>query len=137
MRRFASIPVFLAMIPGLLTAGAPEGRMQLWRTPGRFEITPQGGKSVVRDLRGFEVRDVESLREHYALTLGQWVRRLEAHAEEARQLTNEVFYRIWRLYMAAAVHAFRTGRTNIYQTLLAKPDRGMSGLPLRRADWYT
>ena len=28
---------------------------------------------------GFEVRDVESLREHYALTLRHWVRRLEAH----------------------------------------------------------
>ncbi|MGH9543992.1 MAG: class I SAM-dependent methyltransferase [Terriglobales bacterium] len=33
---------------------------------------------------GFEVKDVESLREHYALTLHQWARRLEAHAEQAR-----------------------------------------------------
>ena len=29
---------------------------------------------------GFEVRDVESLREHYALTLRHWARRLERHA---------------------------------------------------------
>ena len=36
---------------------------------------------------GFEVRDVESLREHYALTLRHWVRRLEAgHAEALRHV---------------------------------------------------
>src|SRR6266446_8333677 len=85
---------------------------------------------------GFEVRDVESLREHYALTLRHWVSRLEAHAGEARHYANEVTYRIWRLYMAASIHAFLTGRANIYQTLLAKPDHGNSRLPLTRSDWY-
>jgi cyclopropane-fatty-acyl-phospholipid synthase len=85
---------------------------------------------------GFEVRDVESLREHYALTLRHWVRRLEEHSDEARKMASDVTYRIWRLYMSASVHAFQTGRNNIYQTLLAKPDRGDSGLPLTRADWY-
>jgi cyclopropane-fatty-acyl-phospholipid synthase len=85
---------------------------------------------------GFEVRDVESLREHYALTLRHWVRRLEAHADEARNLTNDVTYRIWRLYMSASAYAFQVGRNNIYQALLAKPDRGNSRLPLTRADWY-
>ncbi len=84
-----------------------------------------------------EVRDVESLREHYILTLQNWVRRLEARADEARQLTNETAYRIWRLYMAGAADAFRAARINLYQTLLVKPDRGVSGLPLTRADWYS
>jgi cyclopropane-fatty-acyl-phospholipid synthase len=79
---------------------------------------------------------VESLREHYTLTLRHWVQRLEAHAEEARKLTNDVTYRVWRLYMSGSAHAFQTGLNNIYQTLLAKPDRGDSGLPLTRADWY-
>jgi cyclopropane-fatty-acyl-phospholipid synthase len=83
-----------------------------------------------------EVRDVESLREHYILTLQNWVRRLEAHADEARKLTNETTYRIWRLYMAGAADGFRAARVNLYQTLLVKPDRGISGLPLTRADWY-
>ncbi len=85
---------------------------------------------------GFEVRDVESLREHYALTLRHWVRRLEAHAEEARRVTDEVTYRIWRLYMAACAYRFRSGRYNVYQVLLSKPQNGVSGLPLTRADWY-
>jgi cyclopropane-fatty-acyl-phospholipid synthase len=82
------------------------------------------------------VRDVESLREHYALTLRHWVRRLENHAEETRDVTSDTTYRIWRLYMAGAVHGFRIGRLNVYQTLLAKPVNGQSGLPLTRSDWY-
>jgi cyclopropane-fatty-acyl-phospholipid synthase len=99
-------------------------------------LVPISSTLRVAESSGFEVRDVESLREHYALTLRHWVRRLEEHADEARQLTSEVTYRIWRLYMSASIHAFQMGRVNIYQTLLAKPDRGESHLPLTRADWY-
>ncbi len=86
--------------------------------------------------RGFEVRDVESLREHYALTLSQWVQRLEARKDDVLRIVNEMTYRIWRLYMAGAAHRFRTGQINVYQVVLSKPDRGSSGLPLTRADWY-
>lgn len=32
--------------------------------------------------------------EHYALTLHHWVRRLEAHAEEARHSADDTAYRI-------------------------------------------
>ncbi|HLH61270.1 MAG TPA: cyclopropane-fatty-acyl-phospholipid synthase family protein [Ktedonobacteraceae bacterium] len=100
------------------------------------ELVPISTTLRIAEASGFEVRDVESLREHYALTLRHWVKRLEAHAEKARRSTNEVTYRIWRLYMAASIHAFKTGRTNIYQTLLAKADHGDSRLPLTRGDWY-
>jgi len=82
------------------------------------------------------VRDVESLREHYVLTLKSWGRRLDARADEARRLTDEATYRIWRLYIGGSVNGFQSARGNIYQTLLVKPDRGVSGLPLTRLDWY-
>jgi cyclopropane-fatty-acyl-phospholipid synthase len=88
------------------------------------------------EVSGLEIRDVESLREHYALTLHHWVRRLEAQADKARRITDDTTYRIWRLYMAGSAHGFRTGRLNVYQTLLAKPSEGRSGLPLTRKDWY-
>ena len=100
------------------------------------ELVPVSSTLRAAEASGFEVRDVESLREHYALTLRHWVRRLEEHAEEARKLTSDVTYRIWRLYMAGAAHGFEVGNSNIYQALLAKPARGASGLPLTRADWY-
>jgi len=85
---------------------------------------------------GLEVRDVENLREHYALTLRQWVRRLEASRAAARKYVDEPTYRVWRLYLAGSAHGFEHGQLAIYQTLLAKPDAGgNTGLPLTRADW--
>ena len=86
---------------------------------------------------GFEVRDVENLREHYALTLSHWLHRLEAHADDARQLTDEIKYRIWRLYLAGSWYFFRSGKLDIYQSLLVKTNNGKSGLPLTRQDWYS
>lgn len=85
---------------------------------------------------GFEVRDVENLREHYERTLRFWVRELEGKAELALQLVPETTYRIWRLYMAGSAAAFRRGDIAVYQTLLSRPAGGKSGLPLTREDWY-
>ena len=86
---------------------------------------------------GWEVRDVESLREHYALTLRHWVKNLENNRERALGSVDEATYRVWRLYMASSAYGFSTNRVTIFQTLLAKPDkRGRVGLPLRRDDWY-
>jgi cyclopropane-fatty-acyl-phospholipid synthase len=101
------------------------------------DLVPISTSLRAAELSGFEVRDVESLREHYALTLHHWVQRLEAHREQARRIISETTYRIWRLYMAGAAHKFRSGHLNVYQTLLAKPVRGESGLPLTREDWYS
>lgn len=87
---------------------------------------------------GFEVRDVESLREHYAMTLRRWVRRLEAHHGEALNYVDEPTYRVWRLFMSGSAYGFSQGSLNVYQSLLVKPDKaGRSGLPLTRADLYS
>ncbi len=85
---------------------------------------------------GFHVRDVESLREHYGLTLRRWLRRLEARHDEAAALLGEKGYRVWRLYLASCAHGFHAGLFDVYQTLLSKPFHGVSGLPLTREDWY-
>lgn len=85
---------------------------------------------------GFEVRDVESLREHYVLTLRHWVHRLEAHHEQAVAATDETTYRIWRLFMSGSAYRFAKGALNLYQILFVKPLDGESGLPLTRCDWY-
>ncbi len=100
------------------------------------ELLPVSAVLATAERAGFEVRDVESLREHYALTLRHWVRRLVEHREDAVRATNEATYRTWRLYMSGSAHGFATGRLNIYQALLSKPVNGKSGLPLTRADWY-
>jgi cyclopropane-fatty-acyl-phospholipid synthase len=82
---------------------------------------------------GFEVRHLESLREHYALTLRAWVANLEASWDEAVALTTEGRARVWRLYMAASAVGFEAGRIQVHQVLGVKADQGRSGLPLRPA----
>jgi cyclopropane-fatty-acyl-phospholipid synthase len=86
---------------------------------------------------GFEVRDLENLREHYARTLRHWVRRLETQHAAALAFIEEPTYRVWRLYMAGSAAGFAHGRLAIYQALLSKPEAsGDAHLPLTRDDWY-
>ncbi len=101
------------------------------------ELVPVSLSSRVAEETGFEVRDVESLREHYALTLRCWVRRLESRHDQALRHVDEATYRVWRLFMSGSAHGFESGRLNVYQTLLVKPGPGgESGLPLTREDLY-
>ncbi|MBI3303953.1 MAG: class I SAM-dependent methyltransferase [Deltaproteobacteria bacterium] len=100
------------------------------------EASPINTTLRIAETTGFEVRDVESLREHYVLTLRHWIHGLDTHYDEVRRTTDEATYRAWRLFFSAAAYDFQTGRRNLYQVLLAKPDQGNSGLPLTRADWY-
>jgi cyclopropane-fatty-acyl-phospholipid synthase len=102
------------------------------------DIPPIRVTVAAAESAGFEVRDVENLREHYARTLRLWVERLERAHDEALRFVDEKTYRVWRLYMAGSAHGFAHGQLAIYQTLLAKPDaNGAAHLPLTRADWYS
>lgn len=82
---------------------------------------------------GFEVRDVESLREHYGRTLRAWVANLEANWEAAVRAAGPGRARVWRLYMAASALNFEANRTSVHQVLAVKPDPdGASGMPATR-----
>lgn len=87
---------------------------------------------------GFEVRDVENLREHYHRTLRAWVANLERNRDAAVAAAGEQSYRAWRLYMAGSAQGFHSGRMGLYQSLLAKPaDGGRVDIPATRRDLYT
>jgi cyclopropane-fatty-acyl-phospholipid synthase len=102
------------------------------------DIPPLSIMLAAAESAGFEIRDVENLRQHYALTSRHWLRRLEAHHDEALRFVDETTYRVWRLYTAGSAHGFQRGHMAVYQTLLAKPGTaGRVDLPLRRDDWYT
>lgn len=100
------------------------------------ELTPISELLTEAESVGFEVRDIENLREHYAATLRHWVRNLQARREEAIAVTDEVTYRIWRLYMTGCAYNFEHGALGVCQSLLHKPTGGHSGLPPTRAEWY-
>ncbi|MGW4034325.1 class I SAM-dependent methyltransferase [Streptomyces sp. NPDC004838] len=100
------------------------------------ELSPLGRTVAGLEEAGFEVRDVESIREHYALTLRRWVANLEAQWRRAMTLSSPGRARVWRIYMAASALAFERNRIGVNQILAVKAtDEGGSGLPLRTRDW--
>ncbi|MFI6153654.1 class I SAM-dependent methyltransferase [Kitasatospora sp. NPDC051170] len=100
------------------------------------ELSPVGSTVAVLEEAGFEVRDVESLREHYGLTLREWVANLEAHWTEAVGLVGRGRARVWRLYMAASALAFEQNRIGVNQILAVRStEEGVAGLPQTREEW--
>jgi cyclopropane-fatty-acyl-phospholipid synthase len=116
-------------------------RMRRSSFVGRY-VFPDGelldlGDTVLSMHRcGFEVRDVENLREHYAQTLRCWVANLEANWDRSVELVGERRARVWRLYMAGSVNGFVDAGLQLYQTLGVKnTDDGRSAMPATRAAW--
>ncbi|MFE3070778.1 class I SAM-dependent methyltransferase [Streptomyces sp. NPDC059247] len=100
------------------------------------ELAPMGRTLTTLEDAGFEVRDVEAIREHYALTLRRWVANLEADWDRAVRLTSPGRARIWRLYMAASAVAFERNRIGVNQFLAVRtPVSGHSGTALRPRVW--
>ena len=100
------------------------------------ELVDVGQVLLAMERAGFEVRDVESLREHYSRTLRCWVANLEARWDEAVALVGRARADIWRLYMAGSAIGFDDGGIAVHQVLGVVPDPdGSSGMPSTRRDW--
>jgi cyclopropane-fatty-acyl-phospholipid synthase len=145
----AQMDAYAATIAGLLRPGGLALNHGITRL---FSQHPAGPKSLIQryvfpdgeilpleqmlgPLRevGLEPRDVESMREHYALTLWRWVDNLTANRDAAIAEIGIERTRVWDLYMTGSALAFEDGDIDIYQTLLAKPGAD-PGLPLVRDD---
>ncbi|HEV7193429.1 MAG TPA: cyclopropane-fatty-acyl-phospholipid synthase family protein [Jatrophihabitantaceae bacterium] len=145
------LPVYAADLYALLR---PSGRLlnhAISRRPGKApefsptsfidryvfpdgELEPLATTIEALEGAGFEVRDVESLREHYALTLREWVANLEGQWPHAVRLTSPARARIWRLYMAGSALAFEANRIGVNQVLAVRTGpRGASGMPRTRS----
>ena len=100
-------------------------------------IIPLSLTNVEAERGGFEVRDVENLREHYARTLRAWTSNLRRNRDAAVTAAGEAAFRTWLLYMAGSAQGFASGRLGLFQTLLAKPAPGGSvELPATRRSLY-
>ncbi len=82
----------------------------------------------------FEVRHLENLREHYAMTLAAWSGNLEAHWDEAVTQAGERRARVWRLYLAGSRVAFDRNGIELHQILGVRLDGFHARMPLR-PDW--
>ena len=100
------------------------------------ELLDVGEVILAMQRAGFEVRDVESLREHYSRTLHAWVANLGDHWDEAVALVGLPRANIWKLYMAASANGFDDGGLDVHQVLgVALAPDGSSGMPATRAGW--
>jgi cyclopropane-fatty-acyl-phospholipid synthase len=116
--------------PGPRTAVAPRSFMGRYVFPDA-ELHEVGTVVSAMQRSGFEARHLESLREHYALTLRAWVANLESQWDRATARAGTTRARIWRLYLAGSALGFEDGRIGIDQVLAVRADRGASGMGLR------
>jgi cyclopropane-fatty-acyl-phospholipid synthase len=80
------------------------------------------------------VLDVENLRLHYAQTLRHWLQLYEGATARVREMFDEKFVRMWRLYLAGSVAGFTTGSLQLFQVLFAPGES--NDIPWTRAHLY-
>lgn len=119
------------------THGRFSPRVLRWSFTDRYvfpdgELHEVGAVVSCMQEAGFEVRHLESLREHYALTLRRWVANLEAGWDDAAREVGAGRARVWRLYMAAAAVGFECNTNQVHQVLGVVSTDGVSGIPLDR-----
>jgi cyclopropane-fatty-acyl-phospholipid synthase len=130
----ASHPVH-SSTPSIVSRSRRPGFAQRYVFPDS-ELVPIAETTRVAEGVGFELRDLENLREHYVLTARAWVRRLSARWDEACRITDRATYRTWILALAGGAYGLCTGQLSVHQALFVKPDSGLASLPLTRSDWY-
>ena len=115
----------------------PEQRaLQKYIFPGG-ELDDIGHTLAEMEIAGFEVQDVEALRQHYQQTTRIWCQRLYQSRVEAEALVGAETYRIWAAYLAGCSFAFQRGSARLYQTLASKSPKGQTAVPATRHDTYS
>jgi cyclopropane-fatty-acyl-phospholipid synthase len=96
------------------------------------ELTGVGRIQVAAQDAGLEVRHVENLREHYAMTLKGWCDNLVEHWDEALQEVTIGRAKVWGIYMAGSRLAFERNEIELHHVLAVKTDEhGDASWPLR------
>ena len=89
--------------------------------------------SLSADYRFYTV-DVESLRMHYYKTLLKWAENFEKNTDKVREMFDEKFVRMWRMYLYSCAACFYTGVIDLHQIVFTK---GVNNtLPLTREYLY-
>ena len=89
-------------------------------------IFPDGHPPTLREMMDifepfdFTLNDIENIGFHYALTLEQWLQSFEQHTDEVREMFDEFFVRMWRLYLSGSIANFTTGNLQLYQALFTR-----------------
>tara|TARA_B100000315_G_C14587993_1_gene594177 strand:- start:135 stop:1322 length:1188 start_codon:yes stop_codon:yes gene_type:complete len=69
---------------------------------------------------GLIIADLEVLRMHYSHTLRHWKERLLSKKEEALEIFDEKFFRMWEFYLTSCEMSFKWGDLVVFQFQLTK-----------------
>jgi cyclopropane-fatty-acyl-phospholipid synthase len=141
-------PVYASTMFGALR---PTGRLLLQQMSRHGGTAPGGGAFIesyiapdmhMRPLHqtlgfledaGFEIRDVEAMREHYVWTVQAWIETFESRIDQVMELVGEEVARVWRLYLVGGALAFEEGRMGVDQVLAVRSRTdGTSAMPATR-----
>jgi len=117
--------------------GYEESRTNSWISKYIF---PGGYIPAVHELishmatNSFYLIDLESLREHYTRTLEHWACNFEKALPSIREMQDETFIRMWRLYLNSCAASFHCGNIDLHQFLFTKGVN--NSLPLTRTYMY-
>ena len=89
--------------------------------------------SLSADYKFYTV-DVESLRMHYYKTLIKWAENFEKNTDKVREMYDEKFVRMWRMYLYSCAACFYTGVIDLHQIVFTKGVNNF--LPLTREYLY-
>ncbi len=130
-------PRYAAALFGALRPG---GRLVLQQMSRHLDAAPGGGAFIAAYIApdmhmrpasqtigfleeaGFEVRDMQALREHYVTTVRRWLDTLEAEYPHIVDLVGEEVARVWRLYLAGGALSFEQGRMGVDQFLAVRAE---------------
>lgn len=129
----ANIPDFTAAADSLLKDGGVfvlhtitkqvESESNAWME--RY-IFPGGYIPSIRELvatlpeHDFYIKDMESLRLHYARTLKFWADSFEKNLDAVRKKFDEPFIRMWQVYLNSCIYGFRYRVVDLHQFILEK-----------------
>ena len=132
-------PAFAGILHAALK---PTGRLLLQQMSRHSATSPGGGPFIEAyiapdmhmrpisrtidhlDVAGFEIRDVEAMREHYVRTVEHWSATLESRWDEIVALVGEQTARVWRLYLIGGAVSFAEGRMGVDQVLAVRSSSG-------------
>jgi cyclopropane-fatty-acyl-phospholipid synthase len=102
--------------------------------PGGYVPTLSEVTASVLEPWNLSVTDVENLRRHYATTVRHWRNRFEAVTERVRDMFDERFVRMWRMYLACSEACFASGDMQLFQVTFGRATDGTQRWT--RADLY-
>jgi cyclopropane-fatty-acyl-phospholipid synthase len=124
----AFLPAYAAALARCLHSGGL-GVVQTMGKTTRGEVTPWITKHIFPGMylptlgeisdhmaaAGLHITDIENLRQHYALTLENWIERFESNLDHIAKMFDERFVRMWRAYLNIACAGFKFGDLNLWQ----------------------